>query len=186
MTNDIMVIHTYTGLSLSHQLTVWIKSWHSKSPKQPTQTICPLLVSLKLILTMCATRQCGCEKSACKRVICKYSLIDCTVFSIPEAGSFGPLQEVLLMDSSNKNNHDEQSLKIRVSLYCFAVLLRSAHSLRQLSRPPLIVICGFSCRRLRSISSSSIHTVMQFSVLVAFSDLAWQPSWKYANQSKPL
>ena len=41
-----------------------------KAMEQPTQTMCPSLVTLTPILIKYAAQQCGHEKSACKGVIC--------------------------------------------------------------------------------------------------------------------
>ncbi len=61
---------------------------------------------------------------------------------------------------------------IRVSLHSFVALLRSDRSLSEFSRSSMLVICGFSRRRLRSISSDSLLGALTFSVALRGSHIA--------------
>ena len=86
-TKTILVIH---ALTLADTVTATYnvgKQLARKAMEQPTQTICPSLVTLKPILIKSAAEQCGYEKSACNGAIYMYSLIDYTVFCACEAGS---------------------------------------------------------------------------------------------------
>ena len=86
-TKTILVMHALSGADTVTATYNVGKQLARKAMEQPTQTMCPSLVTLKPILINYAAQQFEYEKSACKGAICIYSLIDCTVFCACEAGS---------------------------------------------------------------------------------------------------